>query len=341
MATSRRRSSPRPLTAGVRRWVLSTLAPFVSRVLRTLPFGARLVRLLAEQTWSRRDAEMLDRYLVSGYQNPRINVQSVLLRHFLISKLFDPTFEQLADEELRHAIELNEIIRRRALELEVTMGSYLDPTRQAAVRQVDQVIADRELEFERRWRAELSERASDPLRVLEFACGSANDYRAFVGFGLAPHLDYTGVDLARKNIENALRRFPDTRFKVASILDLPYADGSFDFVIAADIFEHLAPEEMETALDEACRLAARGVALTFFNMSGAPDHAIQRRGTYHWNRLSAPMIEAHLRRRFSTVRMIPVASWLKETFGYAHSYNRHAYTIFAENDQASPGRMTG
>ena len=310
---------------------LATLAPLASKGLRKLPFGARLVRFLLEQTWSRGDAEMLDRYLVSGYQNPRINLQSVLVRHFLIAKLFGSEVDQLAEQEIRFAVELNEVLRRAALDLGVTMGSFLDPAKHAAVRRVDQAIEGRQAQFEARWRSELSDRVASRLRVLEFACGSANDYRAFVAYGLARHLDYTGVDLTPKNIENALRRFPDARFQVGDILNLPNADASFDYVIAADIFEHLAPEQMERALDEACRLAARGVALTFFNMSSAPDHVLQRKRAYHWNRLSAPRVEARLRRHFSTVTTIPVAPWAKEHFAYSHSYNRHAYTIFAES----------
>lgn len=109
-------------------------------------------------------------------------------------------------------------------------------------------------------------------------------------------------------------------------------------MIASDIFEHLAPQEMERALDEACRLARRGVLLTFFNMSGAPEHVVQRRRAYHWSRLSCPRIGKRLRRRFSSVNTIRVAAWLKERFDYPHSYNPHAYTI-AEGRADSPEQM--
>lgn len=299
---------------------------------------ARLARFLHEQTWSLGDADMLDRYLVSGYQNPRINVQSILIRHFLISKLFGSDLEQVAQDEVRFAVMLNELLRQRALALRVTMGSFLNPAKHAGVQRVDTVIAERQMEFEERWQAELANRTIEPIRVLEFACGSANDFRTFVSYGLAGHLDYTGVDLTHKNIENALRRFPHAQFEVGNILDLSYADGSFDFVIASDIFEHLAPQEMERALDEACRLARRGVLLTFFNMSGAPEHVVQRRRAYHWNRLSCPRIGKRLRRRFSSVNTIRVAAWLKERFDYPHSYNPHAYTI-AEGRADSPEQM--
>ncbi|MDQ3691263.1 MAG: class I SAM-dependent methyltransferase, partial [Chloroflexota bacterium] len=252
-------SKIRTLAVGMMNRTLSRAAPLATRSLRKLPYGTQLGKFVLAQTWRLGDAGMLDRYLVSGYQNPRINIQSVLLRHFLISRLFGDTFERLADEEVRFAVELNEVLRRRALELGVTMGSFLNPAKHAAVQRVDEAIAERERLFEERWRAEVTERTAERISVLEFACGSANDFRAFASYGLARHLDYVGVDLTPKNIANALRHFPDARFEVGNILDLAHADGSFDYVIASDIFEHLEPIEMERALDEACRIARRGV----------------------------------------------------------------------------------
>ncbi len=209
------------------------------------------------------------------------------------------------------------------------MGSYRNPIKQAGVRRVDAVIADRQMQLVDRWRSLLDGRLSEPLSVLELACGSANDYRAFAESGVASHLAYRGVDLSAKNIANARRRFPGATFEVGNILDLPYPDGAFDEVIASDIFEHLSPEAMECALGEAMRLARHGLILTFFNMADAPDHQVERRRAYHWNRLSRQRIEARLRTSFASVSAIPIAALLRDRYGYAHSYNRHAWTIVA------------
>jgi ubiquinone/menaquinone biosynthesis C-methylase UbiE len=274
---------------------------------------------------------MLDRYLVSGYQNPRINLQSILLRHFLAERATGAGHSDLVAGEFRQAVELNEVLRQRALELGVKMGSYLNPSRQAAVLRVDEAIADRELTYVELWREALSAAKTDaPLRVIELACGSANDYRAFVESGLAGHLDYRGLDLTVKNIENAGRRFPGVAFEVGDVRDVKHPDGAFDYVIASDVFEHLSLDDMERALDEAMRLATRGMALTFFNMSESAEHEDRPTKLYHWNRLSRPRIEARLRERFLSMRVVPIASWVREQHGYAHSYNPHAYSIFAE-----------
>jgi ubiquinone/menaquinone biosynthesis C-methylase UbiE len=305
------------------------MKPVVIKIARNVPFAGRLEPFLLRQAWATGSAEMLDSYLVSGYQNPRINVQSILLRHFLARKL-GGSFEALMDDEIRFAIELNETLRLRAKELDVAVGSFLDAERAADVRRVEESIEARQHEFERRWATAWGDGPRPRLSVLEFACGSANDYRAFVDYGLAPYLDYRGVDLTTANIANARRRFPDTDFEVGDILNLPLPNASVDYVIASDIFEHLSIDAMQRALDEATRLATRGLLLTFFKMGEDPDHVVQKKRTYHWNTLSRMRIEERLSRNWPKITTIHVRSWLREKYGYEHSYNSHAYSIFAE-----------
>jgi SAM-dependent methyltransferase len=68
---------------------------------------------LAEETarlaraWARHDAAALGNYLVAGLQDPRLNVQSILGRHFLIERLFGDRFAGLQDQELRFAATLH------------------------------------------------------------------------------------------------------------------------------------------------------------------------------------------------------------------------------------------
>jgi SAM-dependent methyltransferase len=307
------------------------------KVVRVLPNGDRVRRFVLERAWAPMPSEMLDVYLVSGYQNPRINVQSILLRHFLIRRLFGDEFRELMEAEIRFAVVLNETLRVRAAELGVKMGSFIDPTRYAEVKRVDEAIVGRDTAFVERWAAALADRRVEPLSVIEFACGSANDYRAFVDYGLARFLDYRGVDLTAKNIANARRRFPGVQFEVGDVVNLRYPDDAVDVVIASDLFEHLAVDVMDRALDEAGRLARHAVVLTFFNMLDIPDHVIRPKGAYHWNRLSRPRVEAHLSRQFGSVSATPIATWLAEQYDYTHSYNRGAWTIVATDDRSTEG----
>jgi SAM-dependent methyltransferase len=305
-----------------------------SRVVRALPVGPRARRFLAERAWADLPSEVLDAYLVSGYQNPRINVQSILVRHFFIRRLFGDEFDRLMDEEIRFALGLNEILRLRAIELDVKIGSYTDPVKRAGVMRVDEAIEGRDREFINRWDAALSGRQAASLSVLEFACGSANDYRDIDESGLGRFLEYHGIDLTAKNIANARRRFPGIDFEVGDVTNLPHPDGSFDYVIASDLFEHLSMEGLRRALDQAARLARRGVVLTFFSMAEIPEHIVRPKDAYYWNRLSRSQVEAELRDRFPSVTATPIAAWVAEQYGYPHSYRRNAWTIIAERPVA-------
>jgi SAM-dependent methyltransferase len=294
---------------------------------RVLPEGSRLAR-----AWLGYPSLMLDRYLVTGYQNPRINVQSILTRHALARRLFGPGLEGLMDGELRFAVELNEMLRESARKHGIRMGSYLNPWKQGRVLEAARVIEGRERDFEIRWAAELAVGHAPRLRVLELACGSANDYRSWAAYGLGRLLDYTGVDLNPTNVANARRRFPDVDFRVANVLELPFPDRSCDMIVASDIFEHLSLEALDRAFDEATRVAREGLVLGFFNMAEIPEHAERPRREYQWNRLSRRRLEERLRRTFPSVEVVGVASWLRDRFGYEHSYNRGAYTIVAAQE---------
>jgi hypothetical protein len=59
----------------------------------------------------RYEPETLRDYLVAGVEDPRINVQSVLTRHFLLRHVFPHRFEELMGEEIRFAAALNGLTR--------------------------------------------------------------------------------------------------------------------------------------------------------------------------------------------------------------------------------------
>jgi Methylase involved in ubiquinone/menaquinone biosynthesis len=283
-----------------------------------------------KQSWATFSPETLEAYLVSGYQNPRINAQSIIARHFFVRQLFGSEFDELMQEELKFCVETNEAIRQRAAEMGVTMGAFTNPDKRADVERVCAVIADREQVFEGRWRDALAAKSAEPISVLELACGSANDYRSLASYGIARFLDYSGVDLNDKNIANAKARFDGVNFEVGSILDLPYEDGRFDYVLAFDIFEHLSLSAMEQAMSEAMRLARKGLVFAFFIMTDAPEHNQRPKRNYHWNELSVSKIEEMLRETFPDIQAWHIPTFLKQNFEYGHYYNKKAYTIIAQ-----------
>jgi len=305
-------------------------------VLRAIRPGPVTEARLLRWSWASRPAEGLDEYLVIGWQNPRINVQSILIRHELLRRVFGEGGGEgdrdLMRAELAFAVELNEALRLESKRTNTPINSFLDQRRMARIRQVGGVIADRETEFRDRWREALAGRTATRMSVLELACGSANDYRAFAEYGLAPFLDYIGVDLNPKNIVNARRRFPDVQFRQGSALDLEDADASVDVVLASDLLEHLPIGGVDRVIAEASRVARRAVILSFFNMAEIPDHLDRPFAAYHWNQLSRARVEAALAAHFPRVTVIPIHAWLKSELGYGNTYNKRAWTMVAERD---------
>jgi SAM-dependent methyltransferase len=63
------------------------------------------------QAWAHADPGVLQDYLVQDVEDPRINVQSLLTRHFLAELLFPGRFAALKAEELRFAAAMNWLLR--------------------------------------------------------------------------------------------------------------------------------------------------------------------------------------------------------------------------------------
>jgi ubiquinone/menaquinone biosynthesis C-methylase UbiE len=75
---------------------------------------------------------------------------------------------------------------------------------------------------------------------LDAGCGSGRYSIAIARFGAAR---VVGLDVSGSGLEEARRRastYPTIEFKEASVLDLPFADASFDFCWSAGVLHHTA-----------------------------------------------------------------------------------------------------
>jgi SAM-dependent methyltransferase len=324
----------------------------------------RLVR-----SWQRHDAALLRDYLVAGVEDPRLNVQSILSRHFLAYAVLGERFQGLMDAELRFAAAMNWLlatardgateedfqavaaalrsgadnaegiavpmfVRRLARDLPMsaeagTVPDYLavgvgEFGAAAAGGPVPAVLDT----FVRLWEAGLAgHRVEGPIRVLEPACGSANDHRFLAATGLARFLDYTGFDLSEQNVVNARALFPGARFEVGNVFDIDAPDQAFDHVFLHDLFEHLSPAGLERAVAEVCRVARSGLCLGFFQMDETDEHVIRPVEEYHFNTLSlARMLDLFGRHGFAG-EAVHVGSFLRWRFGCARTHNPNAYTL--------------
>ncbi|MBI3851415.1 MAG: class I SAM-dependent methyltransferase [Verrucomicrobia bacterium] len=323
------------------------------------------------RSWSQYEAPFLQNYLVADVEDPRINVQSILSRHFLLGTLLGEKIQAVLAEELRFAAAMNWLLklRRRAGDSDElravlyalkrgadnaegtdiphlvvqTFGSlpastcggqipnYIeDFLSNARAPERESLRNDTSLDaFLRIWNEVLSHKTPQRISVLEPACGSANDYRFLVACGIARCIDYTGIDLCEKNVQNAQAMFPGVRFEVGNIFEINSADQSFDFCFVHDLFEHLSLSGLESAVKEICRVVRRGICVGFFQMDEIPEHVVRPVDDYHWNMLSMEKTKGLFTQEGFTVQVFHIGSYLRSRIGCNETHNLNAYTFVA------------
>jgi SAM-dependent methyltransferase len=322
-----------------------------------------------KQSWMRHDRDTLRDYLVQDVQDPRINIQSMLARHFLVRGLLGERFSEVMEQELRFALVLNWLLKLikasvSTWQLHALLDGLLQGQSEAQGLQIPSFLSETFAglslpnyicdllswapvettnvpipecfmnTFQAIWRELLQHERPQPISVLEPACGSANDYRFMDAFGIARLLDYTGFDLCPKNVTNAKQMFPDTRFIVGNVLEIDAPDGAFDYCFLHDLFEHLSVEAMEAAVSEICRVTRRDICIGFFNMYDAQEHIVKPAGNYHWNKLSLARTKALFARHAAFVDLIHIDTFLMSQFGYCDYHNKGAYTLIVRLRQS-------
>jgi hypothetical protein len=314
------------------------------------------------KSWMRHDNNVLRNYLVRDVQNPRINVQSILTRHFLLKQLFGERFEDLMEQELRFALVVNWLLRllKKSIKTDqlhavldallagedqvegLKIPPYISETFSALalpnyicdllywppIETTETPIPEYLMStFQMIWREILANEQPRRISVLEPACGSANNYRFLEAYGIARLLDYTGFGLCDKNINNARCMFPDVCFEVGNVLEIKAGNATYDYCFIHDLFEHLSIEAMEVAIAEICRVTCKGICAGFFNMHDGEQHKIQFAGDYHWNKLSMAETRLVFKRYASKIQAIHIDTFLRSKFHCEDAHNKCAYTL--------------
>jgi len=314
------------------------------------------------KSWMRYDRATLHDYLVRDVEDPRINVQSILTRHFLIERLFSERFDALMEQELRFGLVMNwllGLLKRsiRADQLHTVLDALLVGKDEAEGLEVPPYISETFAAlalpnymcdlfswapvetteapvpeyllstFQAIWREVLAGEQPPLMSVLEPACGSANDYRFIEAFGIARLLDYTGFDLCEKNIRNARQMFPDACFELGNAIEIETDDEAYDYCFVHDLFEHLSIEAMEAAIAEICRVTQKDICAGFFNMHDGERHIIRAVGDYYWNNLSVTETKAIFERYASSVQVFHIDTFLRSKFRCGDAHNKGAYTL--------------
>lgn len=120
----------------------------------------------------------------------------------------------------------------------------------------------------RAWRG--NSRVPDPLdgrgSALDLGCGNGKTVSTLVDMGY----DVTGADFSEVAVGLCREAFGERAvFVRADVLDLPFPDGSFDYVTAVHVLEHIDEGDMPRASEEIVRVLRPGGYL--FIRSFTPD----------------------------------------------------------------------
>ena len=325
-----------------------------------------------DQAWTKFDPRHLDTYLVADEQDPRTNIQSIISRAFLIDSIWPEEFTALIQEELRFGLCMNFILKTvKENSPKVTRQSILsalennssdidiphyfkscyeklnspDPQIEDYITQAliaplsfgSSSLPESALTtFETMWYIALDDREPEKISVFEPGCGSANDYRFLDSYGAAKFLDYTGIDICQKNIDNALRRFPDVDFAVGNIMQIPAGDNTYDYSFVHDLFEHLSIPAMELSLRQLSRVTCNQACISFFNMADIPEHIVKPTGLYHVNTLSLGKVCDILKAAGAVdIDTVYIDAFLKEICDCTDCQNKNAYTLIVSFDSAN------
>jgi SAM-dependent methyltransferase len=107
-------------------------------------------------------------------------------------------------------------------------------------------------------------------RVLDLGCATGAMAHFLSTFGAQT----VGADSSPVGIEKARALFPEIRFETADAADLPFEDGSFDKVLAADLTEHLDQPTLKGMFGECYRILVPGGTLSIHTPN--PGHIIER-----------------------------------------------------------------
>jgi SAM-dependent methyltransferase len=322
--------------------------------------------------WAQYEPGMLASYLVSGVEDPRINIQSILTRDFLLLVLFGERFAALKGEELRFATVMNWLLsylgkspiaeeitalvhalengagNAEGIEIPfhvlktfqglpcladgVNIPNYIREVLGAYLPGVECAEAARNV-FADRWTALLADEQPGTISVIEPACGSANDYRFLKSFGIARFLDYSGFDLCEKNVENARAMFADEDFVAGNVLEIDAKDKCYDYCVVHDLLEHLSLPAMEQAIDEICRVTRRGICAGFFQMDEIANHVVRPVRDYHINLLSMQKLRDSFAAHGAHAEVIHIQTFLRMCLNCAQTHNPNAYTFYISFDE--------
>jgi SAM-dependent methyltransferase len=161
-----------------------------------------------------------------------------------------------------------------------------------------------------------------PARILDAGCGSGRNMLELARFG-----SVTGIELSDTSVELARKRGVG-EVLAGSVLEMPFADASFDLAVSLDVIEHL--EDDLAAMRELRRTVAPGGVL----LVTVP--------AYQWLWSGHDVINHHHRRytRRTLQRVAEQAGWKQARTTYFNSLLLPAAIVLRVLDRVNRAKTT-
>lgn len=111
--------------------------------------------------------------------------------------------------------------------------------------------------------------------VLDIGCGNGRLYQLFRHKSTGTRhkkIDFVGVDISEKLVEIAQREYPEAKFFVADMVDLPFEEEKFDVIFCLVAFHHLPEPNLQLqALAEMKRVLKPSGKIIMLNWNAYSD----------------------------------------------------------------------
>jgi len=91
--------------------------------------------------------------------------------------------------------------------------------------------------------------------ILDAGCAHGRLVPTLLGHGIQKE-NYTGIDISENLVAKAKDTFPNIRFDVGDVCNLPYEDNTFDVVISSAVLHHIPSQKLRIQMiNELARVA--------------------------------------------------------------------------------------
>ena len=109
-------------------------------------------------------------------------------------------------------------------------------------------------------------------KIMEIGFGSGYEYERLKEDLKKHNVEYTGVDYTQKFIEEAKKKYPETKWLQGDIRKLNFVDNSVDLIFTYHVLEHQQGiEDVRKAIKEMCRVAKEKVIIIWFKAPSIVD----------------------------------------------------------------------